>query len=383
MSREPLRVLQVVQSLETGGVERLQVTLARFHDRRRVRLSVCSFRSINGGSIATDLRAAGVAVSSLAGTRLHNPAPVLQLAKLVRAHKIDVLHSHLSTPNILAAAAGALTRRPVVSTLHNVSGLDENRSPANAAIERRALRRMPLVIAVAPQIALDAQRSLGIDPQRITCVPQGIDVMGYGVAERQRVAALRHELLRGSAGPLIVSVGSLAPRKAHELLVQATPHVIAAFPNAQVAIVGREAGNGAAVRSGVERLRLSSHVACVGERDEVAEILAAADLFVLPSRVEGVPLALLEAMAAGTPLVAAAAGGVPSVVSDRVTGRLIPPGDADALGRAMVESLSHHERTREMAARARATVEAEHRADVWAARLSERYEQVAAASALS
>jgi glycosyltransferase involved in cell wall biosynthesis len=99
--------------------------------------------------------------------------------------------------------------------------------------------------------------------------------------------------------------------------------------------------------------------------------------------VEGVPLALLEAMAAGTPVVAAAAGGVPSVVSDRVTGRLIPPGDADALGRAMVESLSHHERTREMAARARATVEAEHRADVWAARLSERYEQVAAASALS
>src|SRR5437588_769011 len=106
MSHRPLRVLQVVQTLEVGGVEQLQVTLARFHDKRRLALEVCSFRSIDHGPLPAQLAKLGIPLTSLHGIRLYHPAGLMRLARLVRHRRIDVLHAHLSTPTILAAAVG-------------------------------------------------------------------------------------------------------------------------------------------------------------------------------------------------------------------------------------------------------------------------------------
>jgi glycosyltransferase involved in cell wall biosynthesis len=377
MNRRPLRILQVVQGLEIGGAEKLQVTLARFHDPTQIELHLCSFRRIGDGPVARDLGAAGIPLSSLDGSRLGNPAALKRLVRLVRERGIEVLHSHLSTPNILVAAASAVTSRPAVSTLHALSSNNEGRSRANRYLERWALRTgMRRVIAVAPEILSDAKKSLGIDPRRLVLVPNGIDLSAFERLGQERVRACRSDLLRGRNGPLVVAVGTLAPRKAHQLLVDATPHLLSRFPEARVAIVGRDGANGHLVRARIDSLGLQSHVACVGERTHIAEVLAAADLFALPSVIEGLPLALLEAMAARTPVVAAGVAGVRSVVLDQVTGRLVAPGDADELGRAMVESLASPERSRELAAAARLRVEAEHGGDVWARRLTQLYLEV-------
>ena len=114
----------------------------------------------------------------------------------------------------------------------------------------------------------------------------------------------------------------------------------------------------------------------MGERRDIAEVLAAADLFALPSVIEGLPLALLEAMAAGTPVVAAGTGGTGSVVTDHVTGRLVAPGDPRAFGQAMAECLLSPERSRELAAAARRRIFTDHGAEAWVVRLTDLYAEV-------
>jgi glycosyltransferase involved in cell wall biosynthesis len=235
---------------------------------------------------------------------------------------------------------------------------------------------MRLVIAVAPEVASAAERWAGIDARKLAVVPNAIDVSAFQGLSQARVQASRAELLQGRSGPLVVSVGTLAPRKAHHLLVEATPQLLEHFPDAQVAIVGPEGPNAAHVRARIASLSVQQCVACVGERRDIAQVLAAADLFVLPSLVEGLPLSLLEAMAAGTPVVAAGVGGVGSVLVDQVTGWLVPPGDVHALGRAIVRSLISSERSAELAAAARLRIEARHHAEIWAQRLTKCYAEV-------
>jgi glycosyltransferase involved in cell wall biosynthesis len=208
-------------------------------------------------------------------------------------------------------------------------------------------------------------------------VPNGIDLSPFLNADRDRVQACRRELLRGRRGPLIVSVGALAARKGHHVLVEATPKLLERFPDALIAIVGGSGNNAAAIGELIRSLGLESQVACLGERMDIPEVLSSSDLFVLPSLIEGMPLALLEAMAAGTPVVATRVGGVPSLIADGVTGRLVPPAHSGALGRAMIDTLNAPALSRKLAAAARAQVETQNRAEVWVERLRTLYAEVA------
>jgi glycosyltransferase involved in cell wall biosynthesis len=128
------------------------------------------------------------------------------------------------------------------------------------------------------------------------------------------------------------------------------------------------------VRARIAALGLGERVLLAGQRRDIAELLAAADLFVLPSVLEGLPLALLEAMAAGTPVVATAVGGVPRVVEDGVTGRLVPAGDAGALAEAMVLTLTQPDLARRLALAGQTRVRETYGADAWARRLQEIYD---------
>jgi len=129
------------------------------------------------------------------------------------------------------------------------------------------------------------------------------------------------------------------------------------------------------MRAAIAADGLGDRVALVGQRRDVAALLAAADLFVLPSLWEGLPLALLEAMAAGTPVVATAVGGVPRVVENGVTGRLAAPGDAAGLAAAIGELLADPEGAGQMALAGQARVRATYGAPAWADRLEEIYDR--------
>jgi len=374
-----LRVLQVIDSLSVGGAEQLLVTLARHIDRDRYDVHVCSMAPLDPDSaILRDLREEGTPVATLDGVLWREPRHAVRLAALVRRHNIDVLHTHLSTSTVVGALAGALAHRPVVATLHNVRDVYTRYGRLKAALHGQVLRHsVRTVIACAPQVRAMAMDELGLPPRTVVDVPNGIDTDDFAGVDPALVAARRRELLGDTPGPLVLSVGNLLLSKGHAHLVEATGLLAPSFPGLRVVIVGRLEEAAPALRATIVACGLERHVALLGQRRDVAALLAAADLFVLPSLWEGLPLALLEAMAAGTPVVATAVGGVPRVVEDSVTGRLVAPGDAAGLATALADLLADPEGAQRMALAGQAHVRAAYGAPAWADRLEEIYDRAA------
>jgi len=373
-----LRVLQIIDSLVVGGAEQLLVTLARHIDAAQYDLRVCSMAPLDDSPILRDLRAVGAPVETLDGVLWRDPRHAVRLAALVRRYDVDVLHTHLSTSTLVGALAGALARRPVVTTLHNVRDVYTRHGRLKAALQAQVLRRgVHTVIACAPEVRAMATGELGLSSHRVIDVPNGIDTDAIVRVDPVAVAACRAELLAGAPGPLLVAVGNLHPSKGHVHLIEAAARLAPAHLGLRVAIVGRLEEAAPAMRAAIAADGLGDRVALVGQRRDVAALLAAADLFVLPSLWEGLPLALLEAMAAGTPVVATAVGGVPRVVENGVTGRLAAPGDAAGLAAAIGELLADPAGAGRMALAGQARVRATYGAPAWADRLEEIYARAA------
>ena len=152
-------------------------------------------------------------------------------------------------------------------------------------------------------------------------------------------AAVRRSLDVADDAPVLLTVARYTPQKDHATLLDAVPAVLARHADAQLWLVGTGPLE-PAIRGQAEAMGLMEAVRHLGQRDDVPDLLAAADLFVLPSRFEGLPLAVLEAMAAGRPVVATAVGGTDEAVVDGITGRLVPPGDSVALANAIGDVLA-------------------------------------------
>ncbi len=377
--RRRLRVLQVSDSLSVGGAEKLLVTLASHIDRDRYDLRVSSLAPLEDTAIVTDLRALDIPIETLGGVLLRDPRGPARLAALARRLNVDVLHTHLSTSTMIGALAGALARRPVVATLHSLRDEYTRHAGLKHQLHARALRHgVRTVIACAPEVRAMAIDDFGLSPYRVIDVPNGIDTSASDAVSPAEAAARRAELLDGATGPLVLAVGNLLPPKGHTVLVEAAAVLRERFPGLRVAIVGREDESAPEVRARIAALGLERHVALVGQRRDVPALLAAADVFAQPSLWEGLPLALLEAMAAGVPAVASAVGGVPRVLEDGVTGRLAPPGDAAALAGALGDLLADPAAAHLLAAAGQAHVRATYGAPAWARTLERIYSDVAA-----
>jgi glycosyltransferase involved in cell wall biosynthesis len=156
------------------------------------------------------------------------------------------------------------------------------------------------------------------------------------------VASVRSELGLTPQQRLVVHVGNIRPHKGHENLIAATAIIAAADPNVVVVSVGAEKHEGdlARVRESASAAGVSAHIRFMGRREEARAFLAAADVVVNPADFEGLPLAVLEGLSLGKPVVATEVGGVPTVVVDGVTGRLVPPKDPEALAASILEALT-------------------------------------------
>lgn len=378
LAKQRLRVLQVIDSLSLGGAEQLLVTLARYIDRSHYDLRVCSLAPIREGPISSQLRALGIPVYSLDKARLRNVRHIAELATLVRKHRIDVLHTHLSDANIIGAAAGALTRRPVVATLHTPRDVYPRYGAVKQALQNFALRfGARVIIACAPEVRTEALDRLHLPASKLIDVPNGIDIRAFAELDPVVVNDRRRELLGAGEGPLVLTVGNMRAAKGHEHLVAAIRLAVERLPGLMVVIVGEGRSYEAVVRERISALGLEDRVLLAGRRQDIPELLAAADLFVLPSVREGLPLALLEAMAAGKPVVATAVGGVPRVVEDGVTGRLVPPADAAALAEALVGVLAQPELARRLAQAGQQRVRQTYGAAAWSRALQGIYSSAA------
>jgi glycosyltransferase involved in cell wall biosynthesis len=192
----------------------------------------------------------------------------------------------------------------------------------------------------------------GVKPERISVIQNGVAPMPFEGEHRLEV---RKEAGIGADDPFLLSVGRLVPVKAHKVLVSAMPVVLKEFPNAKVGICGDGVLRGD-LETQIKSLGLEGSVKLLGEQDNIAKFLFSADVFILPSRSEGLPMALLEAMSAGLPVIATRLEGLAEVVVEGVHGLFVPVDDADVLADVILQLLRDPYRCVRMGAAAKQRV---------------------------
>jgi glycosyltransferase involved in cell wall biosynthesis len=337
------RILILIKGLGIGGAERLISEGSRFWSNEfEFRVAyVLPWKDY----LVPEIAARGIDVICIGDGRWSLRTPS-RLRTLIRSWHPDLVHAHLPTTAVLARLLAPV---PVIYTEHNLAG---SYRPITRALNRATYGRNREVIAVSDAVA----ESVGGYPgPRPHVIPNGVIV----AASTEGRSRIHEELELEPDRPLVVHVGNIRPWKGHATLIRAARELRASNPDVVVVSIGAEKrpGDLARLRSEVEQDGTEPVVRFLGRRADAVDFIASADVFVNPSDVEGLPLVVLEAMMAGTPVVATAAGGVPSVVRDGETGRLVPVGQPDALAEAVSGVLADAEGAKRMAGRARTFAE--------------------------
>lgn len=291
-----------------------------------------------GSGLLGEARAAGLAVVAVPMRGAWDLAALVGLRRLMRQRRVDLVHTHSSVDSWLAGLAARSLGLPLVRSRH---------------VSIPILRRRALVYRLADRIITsgDAVKALvaraGIPERRIVSIPAGVDTSRFhpGVSGR----AVRQELGLGVDGPVVGLVANVRGSKGHNVFLEAAREIVATVPSTRFLIVGEGVGYDD-VRRRVEAMGLGRHLVMTGFRRDIPEVMAALDVLTLPSiRSEAISQVVPQALAVGTPVVASTVGGSPEVIRDGETGRLVPPGDAHALARAILELLRDPTGARAMA----------------------------------
>src|SRR2546425_841679 len=325
-----MRLAHLIESDGPGGAERMLVSLA-------TELQAAGGHNIvivpasGEGWLARQLHGTGVHVELFHLDRPFSLAFAGQLEEILRRHRVALAHSHEFTMAVYGAWAARRAGVAHVVTMHGSRYYAER-------LRRRIAMRVAVelsgaVVAVSQSLARHLSRDLWIRAFRVVTIPNGVRVTPVARS------SLREELQLRSADHLAVAVGNLYPVKGHGYLLDALALLAERFPRLHVAIAGRGELHGPLLDH-ARTLGLGDRVHLLGLRSDVGNVLAGADVFVLPSLSEGLPLALLEAMLAGRSIVATAVGEVPTALAGGHAGVLVPPGDAPALAGAVARVLS-------------------------------------------
>lgn len=345
-----VRVAQLITELDPGGAERIVYELATGLDRGRYEQLVISLRPATG-EVARWLDKAGIRVRSLRMRTKLDFGARRRLSALLRDERVELLNTHLIHAAILGrrAAAGARVEA-LVSTVHLV---ERPWRKWRFWADRATMRRVDATVCVSESARTEYLRRVRAPPDKVRVILNGVDADRFAVASRRDDA--RRELAFTEDERVIVSLGRLRRQKGHDLALRAMTTIAAAEPRARMLIVG-DGPERRRLENLHARLRLWGCVSLLGQREDVPDILAAADCLVAPSRYEGFGLAVAEAMAAGLPIVASGVDSIPELVEDGVSGLLVPPNDPQALAAAVIEILGDRERAGSLGQNARERV---------------------------
>jgi glycosyltransferase involved in cell wall biosynthesis len=262
------------------------------------------------------------------------------MRRLLRRRQFDLIHTHGSQDSWITALANLPKRRPVVRTKHNVFPIRDH--AANRWLYGRFFDRL---ICNSTAIVEQCAAKPYIERGKLARIYSAVDLGRFTRPDPEGVASLRSEW--GNRRPVLVLAARLRPEKGHQFLLEAVGRLRRNFPRILLVL----AGDGS-LRPGLEQqaasLGIADHVRFLGLRNDIPEILATADLFILPSLSEGIGTAAIEACAAGLPVVSSRVGGMPEVILDGVTGRLVEAGNVDELTEAVAGILSDPDRARTM-----------------------------------
>lgn len=323
-----VRLLFVTTTLGFGGAETQVVSLAQGLARRGWTPAVASM--IDDGPLEPELRASGIAVYGLGMSRgVPDPRGVFRLARVVRTFRPDIVHSQMVHANLLSRMTRLVAPMPaLVCTAQNA---DEEGKARELAY--RLTDSLGDVLTNVSAHATDRYARLRLAPrERLLFVPNGIDVTRFQPDAAAR-ARLRNSLELGDSFTWL-TVGRLDVQKDYATLIASFALHAAAHPESLLLVAG-DGPHRAQVEADIAARGLGRRVRLLGLRSDIPDLMRAADAFLLTSRWEGLPVAVLEASASGLPVVATAVGGTDEIVRPPATGRLAPVGDPSAIAAGM------------------------------------------------
>jgi len=340
-------ILHTIETGGPGGAETVLLNLAGGVDAARYRSLVllpCE------GWLADSVRKLRIPVS-IARRDRH---PIGELVRLVKREQVDLIHSHLPDANFYSCVAGRVAGAKVIATWHN---LPRSIGPWSwkRSIKESVVRHSADAVVGVSGAVVDALKAEGFSGRRTVCIYNGVNTARFG---RSSPGKLRLELGCGADVPIVGMVANLRASKNYEGFLEAAAMVGREFPASQFVAAGEiDSGISGRLRQLCASYGLEQRFHLLGLRHDIPELLADFNVFVLSSTTEGFSIATIEAMAAGRAVVVTRSGGPAEIVEHGQTGLIVPPRDAPALARGIVQMLADPQRAAELGRNARVAVE--------------------------
>ncbi|MFQ5612353.1 MAG: glycosyltransferase [Anaerolineae bacterium] len=354
MPEDRLNILHLILNLKIGGAQEVVRALVKSQGEQGCRPLVCTFED---GPMRQAIEEQGIKVY-IAPPRRHSIVSLpfflmdmlrirKALTQLIRKYEIDIIQTHLlGTLNFLALTL-PFNSSHMLWTFHGVKFLPANqpklswwlraKNRAHRLLYRGVRRWVGDLVAVSDDTKASVMQLTGLGDKDVVIIPNGVDVARFeGITTCESV---REQLGFGKEAILVITVATLLPPKGHCHLIAAAPAVLEQYPNAHFLFIG-DGVLRPRLEQQVDDLNLRNNIHFLGSRNDIPQLLAAGDLFVLPSEWEGLPIALLEAMVAGKPIVATDLTGVKLAMIHGETGLIVPPKNPERLAEAIVHLIS-------------------------------------------
>jgi glycosyltransferase involved in cell wall biosynthesis len=366
-----LNVMQMIDTIGGGGAEKAVVDLALHLNPSKYNVTVCATRA--GGNYLPMLERAGRRVLIL-GRHSRFDVRTLDLVRILRRRRIHILHTHLFGSNTLGRLLGTLAGVPIIIS-HEHWAFKYRRE---VLLDSLLYRLSDRIMVTSEAIKREVMRLDGTPARYLSVVYNGVDTSIFspgdgGPDTRQELGIDPDAIVVGMVARLDVRKGG------QDLLIRAVSRLRRSYPKVRLLMVGD-----GPLRPELESLAasLGESVIFAGVRTDVARVLRAMNVFALPSLYEALPIAMLEAMATGLPVIATRVGGIAEAVQDGRTGLLVPPGDEDALYHALGTLVAGPIQAEQMGRRAMSHIRAGFTIDVMARRVEAIYDELAGVKGL-
>ena len=372
MRSEKIRVLHLIASRGIGGAERVLLTLSKNIDRKKFDLILGIFvdQRESKDLFWNEAKELELPLEPIKYRNPYNFLQILQLYRILKKHHPDIIHTHGYKTNILGFLAAKAFEIPIITTVHGLHQIEIN---SLVWLSLKLLKHFDRIMVVSDQIKRELE-TLKVPSNKIKTIRNAPPNKTDGNSINP--STFREEIGVPPNAKLIGFVGRLEPVKGCSLFIRTIPKVTESFPDSYFVVVG-DGTEKKSLESLTRELRIGSKVFFCGFRDDPTNVFQSLDLYVLSSLNEGIPLAMLEAMSQGVPVVATRVGGIPEVIKDKVNGLLVPPKNPDALAESILEALNNSNETAKRVVEAKKTILNEFNVEKWIEKIQKFYLETA------
>jgi glycosyltransferase involved in cell wall biosynthesis len=367
-----MKIAQVLDTLYWGGAQKMQLFLVETLRPLGVDITVISLCDTADSPVDIELKKLGARVINFPFDRLFSPGPFLKLVQFVRAEKFDLIHAYLAYSNVVGPLAGLLTGTPSIASLRNADFERRSYTPQREFMETFSMRYFATRVMANGSVVADFARLRLKNKRTVDIVPNATDPIPV-ISEAERLQ-IRREITGDPNRPFVLSVGRLTEAKGFPDLLEAFVTVRAQFPDAALVI----AGGGSKLEDlklQIERLGMQNHIFLLGRRNDAPRLLVSADIYVNSSHWEGTPVSVLEAMAAGLPIIATKVGESPHLLNED-SGVLVLPHQPQELADALIALLASPEKRAQLGQIAYERMRRYYSGETWRRSLLDLYAQI-------